>query len=94
MDADEAAWLDGVARRLAAPVGQPLADAEIRTLLRVTKVTADSTGVRYLAPLTAFLIGRAVGAAEAGGRAFDLREAAEAISELAAGWPRRDPPAG
>lgn len=84
----EQAWLEAVGARLVAG-GDPLAppaDAEVRSLLRVTKVTADATGVRYLAPLTSYLIGRAAGRADARGEAFDLRGAVDAISELAAGW--------
>ncbi len=84
----EQAWLEAVGARLAGD-GDALApppDAEVRSLLRVTKVTADATGVRYLAPLTSYLIGRAAGRADAAGTAFDLRAAVDAISELAAGW--------
>jgi hypothetical protein len=82
----ERAWLEAVGGRLGGDPVVPPADAEVRSLLRVTKVTADATGVRYLAPLTAYLIGRAAGRTEASGEAFDLRAAVEAISELAAGW--------
>ena len=84
----EQAWLEAVGARLAgggSALGPP-ADAEVRSLLRVTKVTADATGVRYLAPLTAYLIGRAAGRAEASGKDFDFRAAVDGISELAAGW--------
>ncbi|MFY9586698.1 MAG: DUF6457 domain-containing protein [Actinomycetota bacterium] len=84
----EQAWLEAVGARLvgSGPALAPPADAEVRSLLRVTKVTADATGVRYLAPLTSYLIGRAAGRAEATGGSFDLRAAVDAISELAAGW--------
>ena len=84
----EQAWLEAVGARLAGG-GDALAlpaDVEVRSLLRVTKVTADATGVRYLAPLTSYLIGRAAGRADAKGETFDLRAAVDAISELAAGW--------
>jgi hypothetical protein len=84
----EQAWLEAVGIKLAAggDALAPPADAEVRSLLRVTKVTADATGVRYLAPLTAYLIGRAAGRAEASGMSFEMRAAVDAISELAAGW--------
>ena len=86
MDDDEGAWLSAVGERLG---DSSLIDAETkRVLLRVTKVTADATGIRYLAPLTAYLIGRAAARAEADGIAFDLRGAAEGLSELAAEWAR------
>lgn len=82
----EGAWLEGVAQRLAAATGGSApsvpSDAEVRALLRVTKITADVTGVRYLAPLTAYLIGRAAGH----DAAFDLKGAVEEISRLAEGW--------
>jgi Domain of unknown function (DUF6457) len=84
----EHAWLEAVGARLAGggdALGPPAED-EVRRLLRVTKVTADATGVRYLAPLTAYLIGRAAGRADASGGGFDLRAAVDTISELAAGW--------
>lgn len=79
----ERAWLEAVGARLAGL--SPPDPADVRSLLRVTKVTADATGVRYLAPLTAYLIGLAAGRA---GESFDLRAAVDAISELAAGWER------
>ena len=82
----EKAWLEAVGTRLGGEPLAPPADAEVRSLLRVTKVTADATGVRYLAPLTSYLIGRAAGRAEGSGGSFDLRAAVDAISELAAGW--------
>ena len=86
----EQAWLEAVGARLSGggDALEPPAAAEVRSLLRVTKVTADATGVRYLAPLTSYLIGRAAGRAEASGASFDLRAAVDAISELAAGWER------
>ena len=82
----EREWLEAVCAALA-PSGtiQPPQAADVRSLLRVTKVTADATGVRYLAPLTAYLIGRAAGET---GETFDVRAAVDAISELAAGWAR------
>jgi Domain of unknown function (DUF6457) len=81
----EREWLDAVCTALAASGAalEPPAPADVRSLLRVTKVTADATGVRYLAPLTAYLIGRAAARAEG---TFDLRAAVDAISEVAAGW--------
>lgn len=91
MDANEEAWLRGVADRLGVPGGAALDDESKRVLLRMTKVTADATGIRYLAPLTAYMAGRAAGLAEAAGERFDLRAAAGAVSELAEGW---GPPKG
>jgi hypothetical protein len=84
MDEEEARWIDGVERRLGASAGMD--DETKRIILRLTKITADVTGVRYLAPLTAFVVGRAAGRAEAAGGTFDLRAAAEAVSELAGEW--------
>ena len=81
----ERAWMEATCERLGPGLAPP-ADVEVRGLLRVTKVTADATGVRYLAPLTSYLIGRAAGRAEGRGEPFDLRAAVDAISELAAGW--------
>ena len=72
------------------PLGGPAAavpdDTEIVRFLRVTKITADVTGVRYLAPLTSYLIGIAAG--RPADAAFDLRAAVEEISRLAEGWLR------
>jgi hypothetical protein len=86
--ANEKAWLDAVGARLGALTGGAAipapSEAEVRSLLRVTKITADVTGVRYLAPLTAYLIGKAGGADDA----FDLKRAVEEISGLAEGWAR------
>jgi hypothetical protein len=89
----ERAWLEAVGDRLAAAAGATIrapTDTEVRSLLRVTKVTADATGVRYLAPLTAYLMGAAAGRAEAAGETFDLQTAVDAVSELAEGWSRAD----
>ncbi len=84
--ATERAWLEAVAGKLAASAGgaaiESPSDADVRALLRVTKITADVTGVRYLAPLTAYLIGRAAGPAPG----FDLKGAVDEISRLAEGW--------
>jgi hypothetical protein len=87
--ATERAWLEAVGERLGAltggaAIGAP-DDTEVRSLLRVTKITADVTGVRYLAPLTSYLIGIAAGRSDA---AFDLKAAVEEISRLAEGWAR------
>ena len=84
MDATEETWIRGVEEQLGIKGG--LDDEAKRVLLRLTKVTADATGVRYLAPLTAFVVGRAAGRAEAAGERFDLRAASDAVSELAARW--------
>lgn len=89
--ATERAWLEAVGQTLvasanAAAIETP-SDADVRALLRVTKITADVTGVRYLAPLTAYMMGRAAGPAPG----FDLKAAVEAISRLAEGW---SPPEG
>ena len=84
MDATEETWIRGVEEQLGITGG--LDDDAKRVLLRLTKVTADATGVRYLAPLTAFVVGRAAGRAEAAGERFDLRAASDAVSELAARW--------
>jgi uncharacterized protein DUF6457 len=81
----ERAWLEAVGRALG-PAGEPLAspgDAEVRSLLRVTKIVSDVTGVRYLAPLTSYLLGVAAGRA---GDGFDLQAAVEKVSALAEGW--------
>lgn len=84
--ATERAWLEGVSGRLATATGRAApavpSDADVRALLRVTKITADVTGVRYLAPLTAYLIGRAAG----DDPGFDLKATVEQISRLAEGW--------
>ena len=86
--ATERAWLEAVGELLGSLTGgaviQPPADAEVRSLLRVTKITADVTGVRYLAPLTSYLIGIAAGR----GEGFDLKRAVEEISRFAEGWAR------
>ena len=87
MDANEEAWIRGVEDRIGAAGG--IDEETKRVLLRLTKVTADATGVRYLAPLTAFLVGRAAGRAESAGERFDLRAAAAAVSDLAAAWGAR-----
>jgi hypothetical protein len=88
--ATERAWLEGVSQRLAAAAAGAApavpSDADVRALLRVTKITADVTGVRYLAPLTAYLIGRAAG----DDPEFDLKAAVEEISRLAEGWAPRE----
>lgn len=91
METNERAWLDAVAERLAEPSHDAVDDETVRLLLRVTKIAAEATGVRYLAPLTSYLIGRA--AARTGDR-FDLRAAVKEISALAEGWPRPATPAG
>lgn len=89
--ATERAWLEAVSQKLAESTGaaaiDPPSDADVRALLHVTKITADVTGVRYLAPLTAYMIGRAAGP----GPGFDLKAAVEAISRFAEGWA---PPGG
>jgi hypothetical protein len=92
MEAGEAAWLEAVAERLGEASTSQVTDEELRLLLRVTKVAADATGVRYLAPLTSYLIGRADGRARATGGTFDLRRAVDGISGLAADWPRSPAP--
>ena len=81
----ERAWLEATCARIDPSLAPP-EDRDVRALLRVTKVTADATGVRYLAPLTSYLIGRAAGRADARGETFDLRGAVDAVSELAAAW--------
>jgi len=89
----EREWLEAVGKRLADQAGSavtPPTDADVRALLRVTKITADVTGVRYLAPLTAYLLGVAAGRA---GDGFELRAAVEEISRMAEGW-SSPPPAG
>jgi hypothetical protein len=88
MDASESAWLGEVGVRLGAGDGITMDDETKRLLLRITKVTADATGIRYLAPLTAYLIGRAAGRADARGENADLRAVAESIARLASDWPR------
>ncbi|MGH2792802.1 MAG: DUF6457 domain-containing protein [Actinomycetota bacterium] len=84
MDASEWEWIEGVERTLGVRAG--IDDETKRVLLRMTKVTADATGIRYLAPLTAYVFGRAAGRAEAVGEPFDLVAAAAAVNELAEGW--------
>ena len=80
----ERAWLEDVGKQLGDPERLAIpTDADVRLLLRVTKITADVTGVRYLAPLTSYLIGVAAGKS---GTGFDLRKAVEGISALAEGW--------
>lgn len=91
METSERAWLEAVAGRLDEPAAEAIDDEAVRLLLRVTKIAAEATGVRYLAPLTSYLIGRA--AARSGER-FDLRAAVGEISALAEGWPRPATPAG
>ena len=88
MDSSETAWIEGIERALGVAGG--IDDEVKRVLLRMTKVTADATGIRYLAPLTAYVVGVAAGRAEAAGERFDLRAAADAVGELAAGWPRSE----
>jgi hypothetical protein len=85
MDPSEAAWIEGVERTLGVPGG--IDDETKRVLLRMTKVTADATGVRYLAPITAYIVGVAAGRSDAAGERFDLPGAAESIGRLAEGWP-------
>lgn len=102
MEAMEGAWLDGAAARLAEatggrPAGEPpvsageppVSDEEFRLLLKIAKVTADATGIRYLAPVTTYLVGVAMG--RAGEEAPGLRRLADAVEGLAAGWPRPEP---
>jgi hypothetical protein len=84
----ERAWLEAVGKKLGDPAIASPADADVRALLRVTKIVADVTGVRYLAPLTSYLLGIAAGRI---GDGFDLRGAVDAISALAEGW---TPPGG
>lgn len=84
MDANESAWIDRIERALGVAAG--IDDESKRVLLRMTKVTADATGIRYLAPLTAYVVGVAAGRAVASGERFDLSAAADAVGELAAGW--------
>ena len=84
MDSNESAWIEGIERACGVAAG--IDDEAKRVLLRMTKVTADATGIRYLAPLTAYVIGVAAGRAQATGESFDLRAAAGAVGELAAGW--------
>ena len=82
----ESAWLEVVGERLAGQAGSAIpapSDADVRALLRVTKITADVTGVRYLAPLTSFMMGVAAGRA---GAEFDMPSAVDEISALAEGW--------
>jgi len=85
MDPSEAAWIEGVERALGVAGG--IDDETKRVLLRMTKVTADATGIRYLAPITAYIVGVAAGRSHAAGERFDLRGAAEVIGRLAEGWP-------
>ena len=91
MEANEAAWLREIELRLGAKEEGAVDDRVMRLLLRITKVAADATGVRYLAPLTAYLVGRAAGRAEAAGERFDLRAVADDIAGLARGWPAPEP---
>lgn len=67
----------------------PVSDEEFRLLLKIAKVTADATGIRYLAPVTTYLVGVAMG--RAGEEAPGLRRLADAVEGLAAGWPRPEP---
>jgi hypothetical protein len=84
MDANETRWLADVEDLLGLTGG--LDDETKRLLLRLTKVTAEVTGIRYLAPLTSYVVGRAAGRAEAAGERFDVRAAADAINALAGEW--------
>lgn len=85
MDSNEAAWIQGIERALGVSAG--IDDEAKRVLLRMTKVTADATGIRYLAPLTAYVVGIAAGRAQEAGEGFDLHAAAEKIVELAGDQP-------
>jgi len=78
----ERAWLDAVGEVLETS-GVALSDTDVRALLRVTKIVADVTGVRYLAPLTSYLLGVAAGRSA---DVFELRSAVDRISALAEGW--------
>lgn len=84
----ERAWLDAVNDALDTSAVE-LSDTDVRALLRVTKIVADVTGVRYLAPLTSYLLGVAAGRSS---DVFELRSAVDRISSLAEGWtPPADP---
>ena len=78
----EKAWLEAVGEVLGTS-GVALSDTDVRALLRVTKIVADVTGVRYLAPLTSYLVGVAAGRSL---DAFELRAAVDRISALAESW--------
>jgi len=78
----ERAWLDAVNDALDTSAVE-LSDTDVRALLRVTKIVADVTGVRYLAPLTSYLLGVAAGRST---DVFELRSAVDRISALAEGW--------
>jgi hypothetical protein len=63
-----------------AELGLDPAEVPVRTVLDVARVVAHQVE-RPAAPLTAFLLGLAVG------RGTDPAEAAARIEQLAAGWP-------
>ncbi|MEX2555998.1 MAG: DUF6457 domain-containing protein [Actinomycetota bacterium] len=86
MEANETKWLGEVEARLGDGDGPAVDDRVMRLLLRITKVTADATGVRYLAPLTAYLVGLAAGRAEVRGDPIDLRAVADQVDRLAKDW--------
>lgn len=96
MEPSEAEWLDRVEAQLGisgpeaaageAPRGIGLTDRDATTLLRIAKVAADATGVRYLAPLTTFLVGRSMGEQTTGGTPRTLQQVAAAIDDLAKMW--------
>jgi len=69
------AWIDAVTAEL-----NLSANADVDVILDVARVAAHSVG-RPAAPVTTFLLGRAV----AGG--MDVNEAATKIQNLAATWP-------
>jgi hypothetical protein len=62
----------------------PLSTAETKTVLDVARDVAHEVN-RPAAPLTAYLLGMAVG------RGLSLPEAADRIRALAAGWPDSTP---
>jgi len=62
----------------------PLSTAEVKTVLDVARDVAHEVN-RPAAPLTAYLLGVAVG------RGLSLPEAADRIRALAAGWPESTP---
>jgi hypothetical protein len=62
----------------------PLSTAEAKTVLDVARDVAHEVN-RPAAPLTAYLLGVAVG------RGLSLPEAADRIRALAAGWPESTP---
>lgn len=67
-------WFEPLDRLLKAPKGQSLipTSREVKVLLEMGKLAAEGGPQRYFALLTAYVVGRGLGRAEAGGEDVDV----------------------